>query len=643
MCGLGGIFSFKSKIPSIHIHDMMQEILYRGPDDGGFLSVEKLNSRCIHYAASDSPFRAQLDAPVLQKNSEEADLWMGFRRLAIIDLSIKGHQPMSYQDGRFWITYNGEIYNYIEVKAELSALGHQFQSASDTEVILAAWAEWGRKAFSKFVGMFAIALWDREQRKLVLARDRFGVKPIAYVYNRDHFIWASEEKQIIRSGFYHKSPDLRTIKDFLCYNQIRTNEHSFFTDIKLLKPGHSIEIDDKGILSEFPYWMLEYTPSNLNEPDRLEAFNSMFTDAVRLRMRSDVPLGIALSGGLDSSSIAVTASRMTDLPIQTFSVYYEQDKKYDERPFIYEVLKKGNFQPTYFTQDNQISLAEISKWVYLQDMPSTGASPISAFYNYKNVFKEKIKVLLNGQGGDEVLAGYPYYYKYLLAHQWKNGKVGEWWRSLKGFASTQGLNSALKYQAESLATLFPFSYLQKLERKKYTTEEIYLLMKSPGYFEEDPLLHHKPHDLNDILKHTLLKTMMPHMLSWEDRNSMANSIESRVPFLDHRLVELAFTFPEEDKIRNGWSKWILRKTMDGKLPDSVQWRKDKTGFLTPTDEWTNGILKDDITDLLHSSAFKDRGLWDSKHVLKRLKTNNFGKNELWKIVNMELWFREFGI
>jgi len=643
MCGIGGIYSFKSKVPAIYIQDMMQEILYRGPDDGGFLSIDKLNSRCIHYAASDSPFRAQLDEPVLQQNSEVADLWMGFRRLAIIDLSIKGHQPMSYQDGRYWITYNGEIYNYIEVKAELAGLGYQFQSASDTEVILAAWVEWGRKAFSKFVGMFAIALWDWEQRKLILARDRFGVKPIAYLYNKDHFIWASEEKQILRSGFYHKSPDLRSIKDFLCYNQVRTNEHSFFDGIKLVKPGHSIEIDDNGKLSEYLYWKLEYTPTRLSEPGRLETFNAMFTDAVRLRMRADVPLGIALSGGLDSSSIAVTASRMTNLPIQTFSVYYEQDKKYDERPYIYEVLKKGNFNPTYYTQDSQISLDAISKWVYLQDMPSTGASPISAFYNYKNVKEAKIKVLLNGQGGDEVLAGYPYYYKYLLAHQWKSGLVGKWLKSLIGFASTQGLSKAIKYQAESLVTLFPFSYLQKLERKKYTTDEIYLLSKSLGYFEEDSLLHRTPKDLNDILRHTLLRTMMPHMLSWEDRNSMANSIESRVPFLDHRLVELAFSFPEEDKIRKGWSKWILRKTMEDKLPASVQWRKDKTGFLTPTDEWTNGMLKDDIADLLHSSTFNDRGLWDSKQVLKRLKTNDFGKNELWKIVNMELWFREFGM
>lgn len=378
-----------------------------------------------------------------------------------------------------------------------------------------------------------------------------------------------------------------------------------------------------------------------------EMVTELLKDAVRLRLRSDVSLGIALSGGIDSSSIACLARQLNPSDINTFSVFYE-GPKYDERKYIQEVLDLGGFKPCFHTANDALSFEEISRWIYFQDAPTSSASPFSAFNNYKNVKAAGITVLLNGQGGDELFAGYPYFLKYFLAQLYRNGQ----WKGLSSnlfhLMKDQGFVAVAKqiYLAQKLST-GDLAALRKLEYKKYTSSALY-----PSEYLKNAINDSSINSSNyqkiencfeDALHAAITRTHLPHMLRWEDRNSMANSIESRVPFLDHRLVERSFEIPSIYKIHKGIQKHILRAAMRNIVPDTILNRKDKIGFATPTVEWTLSLLKEPIREILHSPSFLSRNYIHGKKVLTMYNKDPklFGENELWRIMNAELWHRTF--
>ncbi len=643
MCGIAGIFHFSGKPVELEAVRKMNDIAqHRGPDDEGFLLVNSKSGLVQSLLGKQSDVQLNARYPQIGNfQNHTYNLAIAFRRLAIVDLSIAGHQPMSDETGQYWMTFNGEIYNYLEIRKELESVGYKFSSQSDSEVLLKAYMHWGEECVTRCIGMFAIVIWDGVKRQLFGARDRFGVKPFNYYIDAEKFIWSSEEKQIIASGLIPFLAHKNTIQRFFSINQSHDGEDTFIEGIKRIPSAHYFIIKDRRLHLK-KYWELETSrdSSHLNQQDRVNQFKNLFEDSIRLRLRSDVPIGIALSGGLDSSSIAMISKNLISNNIKTFSVYYENDKKYDEREYIQAVLDTGGFEPKFYTQDEQINFDAIRRWVFHQDGPTSGASPYSAYLNYKNVRNAGIIVLLNGQGGDETLAGYPYYFKYLVADQIKKFNWIKLYGNLKQWSIDQSSSHSAKHFIGGIIKLISNQdYLTEKETDKYYTQDLYF--NNEYYPIRTKFTEKFDTHLKQSLYETLKIRMLPHLLHWEDRNSMACSIESRVPFLDHRLVEYLFSLPDEEKISEGTSKIILRKAMKGILPDKVLNRRDKKGFGTPTDQWTKGELGKDIKDLIYSQSMKERGIWDMDKVQKAFVQNSFGENEMWKIITTELFFQEF--
>ena len=637
MCGLAGIFHLDgSPIDSATLLRMTRIIRHRGPDDEGFLLANTNTNEISHHVHDDTIAEIKSISEPLP-NHTNANLGIGYRRLSIIDVSALGHQPMSDKDGNVWLTFNGEIYNYLEIKSELISLSHQFKSNSDSEVLLHAYLQWGTDCLQRFIGMFSLVIYDRIKRRLFIARDRLGIKPLNYYFDGKKFVWASEEKQIAKTGIASVTPNETKIIEFLRDNTYFEDNETFFKEINQLPSGHFALIDSNG-MSIRKYWDIAIPPIEemLNANQSIECIKTILGDSIKLRLRSDVPLGIALSGGIDSSSVSCIAKNLTNASIQTFSVYYE-GKKYDERKYIDAVLQTGGFKPTFYTANEEINFDEISKWIYHQDAPTTGASPFSAYQNYKNVRSAGIIVLLNGQGGDELFAGYPYYLKYYLADLIHNKNWKEFSKTICNLSFSQGIiNTSSHLYLAGIALKNDKASLRKLEHKKYSSPDLYPVCNT---VDTTALTHSLiTQSLFDSIKYTHL----PHMLRWEDRNSMANSIESRVPFLDYRLVEKSFNIPAELKLKNGETKHILRQAMRGTVPDMILNRKDKIGFGTPTDKWTKSLSKE-IKELIISTEFAQHPWWYGQKIGNKfeMNPNSFGKNELWKIMTCELWYQTF--
>lgn len=638
MCGLAGIYHLEgAPVDSQILLRMSRMIRHRGPDDEGFLLINTQNGDVNHYSHDDTLDEVRQKIPRLP-NITNANLGLAYRRLSIIDVTASGHQPMSDPGKNVWLNFNGEIYNYLEIKSELISLSHKFITNSDSEVIIHAYLEWGSACLQKFIGMFSFIIYDSRQLSLFIARDRLGVKPLNYYYDGKKFIWASEEKVIAKSGLVPVSPNASKIVEFLSDNRYFEDDDTFFNEIKQLPAGHFAVVNKKGIEIQ-KYWDIKipHPDELMTESQSINSIQELLMDSVRLRLRSDVPLGIALSGGIDSSTVACLAKKLSPNTLQTFSVYYE-GKKYDERKYIQAILDNGGYNATFYTANETLDTDEIKKWIYQQDAPSTGGSPFSAYQNYKNVRKAGITVLLNGQGGDELFAGYPYYYKYYFAELIKQNAWKEFSKNVLQLLLSQGLKTtaAHVYLAHKVLRVDKTS-LRKLEYKKYST---------PGFYPTTNLNLHaydSGSPTNTVFYNAVRYTHLPHMLRWEDRNSMAHSIESRVPFLDHRLVELSFRIPVSSKLKNGITKNILRQSMRGIVPDIVLDRKDKIGFGTPTGQWTQQRLATLIRDTIFSKDFEHKPWWFAENIRRQYEKNPqaFGENELWRILTCESWYQIF--
>lgn len=583
MCGIFGIRSLSGKNIDLEAVERATTTLrHRGPDDEGYLLVNTRTGQLVSGSGRDTDPRISL--PAIQTCvAQSFDLALGFRRLSILDLSPSGHQPMASADGRFWAILNGEIYNYIELRSELRSCGHQFKSEGDTEVILAAYQQWGAQCLERFNGMWALAIWDSVAKELFLARDRFGEKPLHYFYQPGkYFAFASEIKALHATGLVAPRIHENTLLRFQQYNQTDTGEQTFYQDVFRLPQAHSLLLKYDGSLEKRRYWDID---PRIQEADKSEAwhaerFRELFFESVKLRLRSDVPVGSSLSGGLDSSTVVSVIDRL--LPEgavqKSFSARFADDAK-DEGKWIEQITNVTRVEPHFVWPSGKQMFEELEKLWYHQEEPYASASIYAQWCVMRLAREHGVTVLLDGQGADETLAGYHPYFGVVaddLLRRWK----------LSSFVKLRS-NYKLLHGAPlgSLKETIKHSLPTRLKRP------LKAALRRNGNGNVEPSLPEYPKDLEKVSAlrkilwwHTTREGLV-ELLRYADRNSMAHSREVRLPFLDHRLVEFIFRMPESLIMRDGWTKWILRQAFKDVVPDAILNRVDKLGYEPPQQDW----------------------------------------------------------
>ena len=603
MCGLCGIVEFDAPPARATVEGWLDELAHRGPNGRGVLA--------------------------------EDGVCLGHLRLAIIDLSDAGLQPMPDESGRVHLLHNGEIYNYLELRAELETKGHRFHTATDTEVMLAAYREWGERCVERFNGMWAFVLWDVERRTFFASRDRFGIKPLYYRLDGDRLSFASEP-WLLRGASPRADPG--AVRDYLEQGWLDEGERTFFEGVRRLPPAHNLRFDASGLRVE-RYWRLE--PSD-PPADPAAAVRELFLDAVRLQLRSDVPVGTALSGGIDSTAIAVAVAAHGHERQKTVTAFFE-DTGFDERPYARAVVEQTGAEAHWisFTADELV--ANLPAIVRAQGEPFGSTSIAAGWHVMREAGRAGLTVMLDGQGGDELFAGYRAAYGYRLADLVASGEVTELRRELAAFWSQHG--SSPLSAVGVLARPFLPERLGAAARAR--------LKGSATLAHPDLRALDRPADTNgaafpDRLRRHLFRTLssrgLPELLRYEDRNSMAHSIEARVPFLDHRLVELAYSLDGAQLIARGQTKAVLRRAFADLLPPAVRDRRDKLGFVTPEGRFMREALGELAADAFGSREFRERGLVDPEAARDRLERHRSGDRlagmELWRALNVELWARD---
>ncbi len=575
--------SFNSVLQEEHLKKMIDKIVHRGPDGEGFW----LN--------------------------HDKNVGFGHRRLSIIDLSSQGKQPMLYDKERYSITFNGEIYNYLELKASLENEGFLFKTKTDTEVLLALYSQKKENCLKYLDGMFSFAIWDEKEKKLFCARDRFGEKPFFYRHKKNEsFVFGSEMKALWANGV-SKTPNYRRIYYYLAYDVVDDpydSSSTFYEEIIQLPASHYLTLNASGELKVNQYWTLKNIDKN---PDikveyAIEKFYSLFQDSVNKRLRSDVEVGSSLSGGIDSSAIVMMIDEIKK-PNQIQKTFSARFKNYvkDEGKHIKEVLNSCKNVQSHNTWPSGQNLSNnLDKLLYHQEEPF-GSSSIYAQFEVMKLAKENnVTVLLDGQGADEILAGYTKYYLYYYGHLLRNNKH----KYNSEVSNYSKLYENWKFSNREKLNLYFPKVSNSLEwvNRKFSTKSVGRL----NYLDSDFINNYKhlknPFEKFDSLRDSLIGSLfsrgLPELLRYCDRNSMAFSREIRLPFLSHELVEFIFSLPDDFIIRDGWTKFVLRKSMEDTLPKSITWRKDKTGYEPPQKRW------------LENSKIKDR-IYHSKEILKK--------------------------
>ena len=540
MCGIAGIYKFNNS--SVYLDDlkkMTDVIIHRGPDGEGYWV------------------------------NPEKNIGFGHRRLSIIDLTENAKQPMQYANERYTITFNGEIYNYIEIKNELQSKGYQFTSHSDTEVLLALYDLKKEQCLQDLDGMFAFAIWDEKEKQLFCARDRFGEKPFHYYQDESCFIFASEIKQFWATNI-NKTLDSTKLLSYVKTGTIENKEDitsTFFKNIKCLDAAHYLIIDFNKKTTLQKYWDIDLNNKLFKGTieQAAEKFLELFTESIKLRLRSDVPVGSSLSGGLDSSSIVmlIDALKGKELKQNTFSARFKDFEK-DEGKYIEQVVGAcKNVEVHYTWPDKDYFEKVFEKVTYHQDEPFGSASIVAQYAVMELAKQNNVTVLLDGQGADEQLAGYLHYYHTYL-NQLFYQKLDKYNNEYKEY---------LKYHQN----VYPYLSVPRTENFR---------MKL-GRYRRTILKQEMPYKnaLSVELKSSTTGLGLKELLRYADRNSMAHSREVRLPFLSHKLVEFVFSLPDEYKINAGWTKFVLRKSMDKILPNSICWRVDKVGYEPPQKRW----------------------------------------------------------
>lgn len=607
MCGIAGIVNFTGQlVEAIILKQMLNTLKHRGPDDEGVYILNNVG--------------------------------LGHVRLSIIDLSDAGHQPMLSSDGRYVLVYNGEIYNYIELRKELEKIGHQFYTNTDSEVLLVSYIQWGNECLHRFNGMWSFVILDTLKNELFGARDRYGIKPFYYYLDNHFFVFASEIAPILNIITKNIEPNEQVIYDYLVFNRTDQTESTFFGNIKKLQHGFQFTVKNE----RFQLCQWYNLINNLKEPFKTsDEFKEMFTNSLGLRLRSDVPVGVCLSGGLDSSSIvSVLLKNYSKSDLQTFSATYGKGIYGDESKFIDLYRQYLTFMS--FVRPTAYSLfKDMGPFIKAHGEPVSSTSPY-AQYKVMETACKNVVVTLDGQGADEELAGYHYFFGFYFKELFNNYK----WISL----TKESL--AYLHNHKSLYGFTSFIYLilpDLLKNKLKVADKGYLRNSFVNQYSESNMITgnlYSSADLNSaLINHFEFK--LEHLLKWEDRNSMCFSLEARVPFLDYRLVERTISLPSYLLINKGTTKFILREAMKGILPEAIRTRNDKIGFRTPADTWfREKVFYDYIESILLKNKNSSIGKYiDTSKAWLKYQQHLSGKlniaKDIWKWINLDLWFKNY--
>ena len=596
MCGIGGIINKNNKsVEELLIHQMTDIIAHRGPDSSG---------------------------SYLYKN-----IAFGHRRLSILDLSSSGHQPMKYLDDLV-ITYNGEIYNFIEIREELIQKGYIFDSNSDTEVILKAYHCWGKTCVNYFNGMWSFSILDIKQKIVFCSRDRFGVKPFYYIENNDLFSFGSEISQLL-PFLPNRILNKKVALDYLISGIEECSNETFFKDIYLLKGGHNLVFD----LQTNSYEIERYYNLKLSDQKNtsVDDYIQELKRSITLRLRSDVKVGTCLSGGIDSSTISSFASKIYQNSNEKFMAIHAKSSEYktDESEFAKIVSKIANINLNFVEPSYSDFKSNILSIIKIQQEPFGSLSIIMQYFVFKKAKELGCIVMLDGQGGDETLLGYERYYPAIV-------------KSKKGIAKLKALLQSSKNSRLSLLDTIKYQYYfsnYKLRLKRLKFKNSFYKSEILNEYESEELriISESYNDISILQKNEIESSQLPHLLKYEDRNSMANSIESRLPFLDYKLVELSLNTNNSLKIKDGWTKFILRKAAETILPKEIVWRKAKLGFNAPEKTWTKEFENEMIKEIQQSEILNN--FID----FKKLYFKNLDLRTKWRIYNFSAWEKEFKV
>lgn len=663
MCGIFGFWSKDDRPISVKVLERATTaIRHRGPDDEGYLLVETRGGSVTLCAGRDTSQELALP-PVEQFSGGSYDLGLGFRRLSILDISSAGHQPMKSEDGRCWIIFNGEIYNYLELRAELADKGHKFHTGTDTEVVLAAYRHWGEDCLSHFVGMWAFAIWDAEKRRLFLARDPFGIKPLYYVSDARQFVFASEIKALLESGRVSREVNASRLHDYLTIGLTDYGEETMFAGVRQIPPAHSLTValDDPNSVRLKRYWQIDLD-RKLQIPfeEAARRLRELFMESVKLHLRSDVPVGTALSGGIDSSSISMAVRSLEpEADLRTFS-YIADDEAVNEERWVDMVVaaSSANVHKVHPTPAELTS--DLDRLIGIQDEPFGSTSIYAQHRVFRRARESGVTVMLDGQGADEMLAGYLPYLVARLASLLRQGrllKAGKFASQASDILSTRKrrlLAGSGGLLLPSLVGQSDFAVrFRRLTRMAGLSNATHLDWLNKDWFDERAAGRRKPSDghSRDILRRTLHETLtetsLPMLLRYEDRNSMAHSIESRVPFLTTALAEFIFALPEEHLIGpDGTSKLVFRRAMRGLVPDAILNRRDKIGFATPERRWltqlhpwVDGVLQSDAAHRIQALNLPVmKAEWES--ILSGQSAFDW---RVWRWLNLIRWGEQFEI
>lgn len=629
MCGINGIAlstNSRREITASVLERMRDVIAHRGPDAAGLF----IDSR--------------------------GRVGLGHRRLSIVDVAA-GNQPMTNEDGSLHIIYNGEIYNHAEYRSTLEARGHLYSTHCDTETILHLYEEHGERCVELLRGMFAFAIWDQRTSELFIARDRLGVKPLYYAHTDDGSLYfGSEIKALLEAAAVKPEINYQALPDYLA-NHAPSGDQTLYREIKRLLPGHTLSWRD-GVIAIREYWDLRFTEEEDSRSDRyyISEWTELFEESVRLRLMADVPLGMFLSGGIDSSAIAAVMSGLVSDPIKTFSVGFAE-REANELEYARTVARafRTDHHEVVVTPEEFFSV--LPKLVWHEDEPIAHPSSV-ALYFVSKLASEHVKVVLTGEGSDELLAGYGRYRKTLLnialGNQYQatlpqsiRTSLGNWITGLPYSPLRQKLTRTFLTLTPDIETIYFDNFAvfpRAMQCELLAAKTLDRIGTSQPYsVVQEALKKTDASSLLDRLLYADTKTYLHELLMKQDQMSMAASIESRVPFLDHKLVEFTARLPERMKLRGNTTKYILRESMKGILPEAILSRS-KMGFPVPVGRWFRGAFKGVIDEYVLSERALDRGIFNAAFVRSLVKRHNAGEEHterLWALVNFEIWQRQF--
>lgn len=629
MCGINGIaFSSRSRrrVDATALKRMRDVITHRGPDDEGIYIDENVG--------------------------------LGHRRLSIVDVA-SGHQPMTNEDGSLHITYNGEVYNHADYREELESRGHVYRTHCDTETILHLYEDYGDGCVEHLRGMFAFAIWDRNKRELFIARDRLGVKPLYYVQTDDGSLYfASEIKALLEARAVKPELNFSGFSDYLA-NHATSGEETLFVGVKRLMPGHTLTWRD-GEIKIKKYWDVSFAKvanDGRSDKDYIAEWSELFRKSVKLRLMADVPLGMFLSGGIDSSAIAAVMSTLVDDPIKTFSVAFKE-REANELEYARLVARAYKTDHHEVVVSPEEFFAALPDLIWHEDEPLAHPSSVALFF-VSRLAAQHVKVVLTGEGSDELMAGYARYRKTIL-----NLAVGERYHRvvpagvrdlIRGQIAGMSASKLRAKLSRTFLSLSPdiesiyfdnFAVFPRADQDRLLTRDTIDRIGgvNPYAGVRRVLSETDAQSLLDRLLYADIKTYLHELLMKQDQMSMAASLESRVPFLDHKLVEFTSSLPERLKLRRWTTKYVLRQSMKGVLPEQILTRP-KMGFPVPVGAWFRGAYAKVLDEYVLSSRAIERGIFNAETVRTLVDQHQRGaanhSERLWSLVNLEMWFRRF--